>query len=167
MNCTASEETDPQFYTWLYLSARLSAGMQNQSCVVEENALSLVNDIISCSHHSSPAHVRGLVVGSVTLTRSHTHLPASTSDTVGQSQQLWWLFLPDVINEPKTILPFCITMLPAVLAPRTGCGLICIAACKKKQQSRHAAFFSFQLVNCVWLLLSLFSWHSVDIQSNG
>lgn len=74
------------------------------------------------------------------------------------------LFLPDVIIGPKTILPFYITTLPAIRAPRTGCGLMCIAACNKKQ-SHDAAFFSFQLVSSLWIatifVLKAFCRHSV------
>lgn len=45
--------------------------------------------------------------------------------------------------------------------------LHCCVQKNKKKQSHDAAFFSFQLVNSIWLLPPLFSWHYVDIQSDG
>lgn len=101
---------------------------------------------------------------------SHIHLPASTSDSVGQSRQLWWVSeffvsarCDNWAKNHFTVLYYhvaCCSCPKNRMWSHVHC---CMQ--QKKNNPMMQLSFPFNWLAVFELLLSLFSWHSVDSQT--
>lgn len=100
---------------------------------------------------------------------SHIDLPASTSDSVGQSWQLWWVSVFFVSarcdNWAKNHFTVLYYHVVCRTCPKNRMWSHVHCSMQQKKQSHDAAFFSFQLVSSLWIVtvfvLMAFCWHSV------